>query len=826
MKKTLTVIVAVLLVVTLALSLTACDKCKDGHAWNEGEITTPATCTSNGTKTYTCAVCGATRDELIPASHQLGDWIAATDEAIGHYTCSVCGKYFDASGREISDLTPVDVPTEEGKVTLYWEVVDNIEGGMPSYVSIWFTGTLTGWATEPGAALEAQRLDDSNIYYVMLAVDKLTAAWDEYCLALGYNATAVNETVGLDWNYKSAECAVYAYGTNATFAVADGDTSASLGTHTFNSAPAEPEGGEPEIPTEVEVTFTVSFNAALPEGYNVYVIGEMTNNWDTSSALLMTTTNGIDYSVSTVLMSGKYYFKVVACKGVFSWEDTERVEYGNGTDNAQVKVPTTGGTVALFASVLTAPGSSTVDPDPTPSGPVDATFTVTFDTRLPEGYNVYLVGEMTDWETNAQKMVASADGLTYSVTLKLESRTYEFKVVACKGAFAWMTEDGKEYGNGTANAKITVPATGGTVELFGSVLAAPGSSVDTPDPTPAGAVDVTFTMTFDAAVPDGYTIYLVGEMTNWGPENGGTPVAMTASSSRQTFSASLKLASGDYRFKVLACQGSFTWDGTQYGGSADGDGNASVTVPAAGGTIALFATAQKAPSSSGPVDGSQYIIVGGSFSWDETTSDSNQYLTHVSGSIYTIDVTFARNDTFKIKPNVSGWDGAIDGNATINVSFASGVTQVSGLFSKAPAYENISVKYDCTVTITVDVSAKTLDILVKSVNVIDASSDEYIITGSMTGWVTNTTNSAYIFTHQGGGMYSITLTFSAGDLFKIKLNEGKWGVEYGWHNENCQGGAKSYFTEGPTDGNMQCVTACTVTITLNTNTGAIVFELA
>lgn len=42
------------------------------HTWNDGVVTTPATCTAAGVKTYTCTVCGATKTEAIEA---LGhDW--------------------------------------------------------------------------------------------------------------------------------------------------------------------------------------------------------------------------------------------------------------------------------------------------------------------------------------------------------------------------------------------------------------------------------------------------------------------------------------------------------------------------------------------------------------------------------------------------------------------------------------------------------------------------------------------------------------------------------------------------------------------------------
>ena len=47
----------------------------DEHDWNQGEITKPATCETDGEKTVTCIVCGATRQEQIPATgHAFGEW--------------------------------------------------------------------------------------------------------------------------------------------------------------------------------------------------------------------------------------------------------------------------------------------------------------------------------------------------------------------------------------------------------------------------------------------------------------------------------------------------------------------------------------------------------------------------------------------------------------------------------------------------------------------------------------------------------------------------------------------------------------------------------
>ncbi len=50
------------------------DPCNGNHTWDEGEETTPATCTVDGSRTYTCTVCGETKTETIPATgHEYDD---------------------------------------------------------------------------------------------------------------------------------------------------------------------------------------------------------------------------------------------------------------------------------------------------------------------------------------------------------------------------------------------------------------------------------------------------------------------------------------------------------------------------------------------------------------------------------------------------------------------------------------------------------------------------------------------------------------------------------------------------------------------------------
>ncbi|MBR1938587.1 MAG: leucine-rich repeat domain-containing protein [Spirochaetales bacterium] len=67
------------------------------HTWNDGEITSEASCDHNGIRTYTCIECNMTKVEIIPMiDHVYGDWIvrtAATTSSDGekYKICTICG---------------------------------------------------------------------------------------------------------------------------------------------------------------------------------------------------------------------------------------------------------------------------------------------------------------------------------------------------------------------------------------------------------------------------------------------------------------------------------------------------------------------------------------------------------------------------------------------------------------------------------------------------------------------------------------------------------------------------------------------------------------
>ncbi len=66
--------------------------CETGHTWDEGVVTTPATHTEDGVKTFSCEKCDEIKTEVIPAdadNHTYGDWVKVDAES--HQKTCECG---------------------------------------------------------------------------------------------------------------------------------------------------------------------------------------------------------------------------------------------------------------------------------------------------------------------------------------------------------------------------------------------------------------------------------------------------------------------------------------------------------------------------------------------------------------------------------------------------------------------------------------------------------------------------------------------------------------------------------------------------------------
>ena len=83
---------------------------EDNHHWDDGKITTAATCTTAGEKTYTCSDCNRTKTEAIEVlKHDWGAWVVttpATTSAAGEETRTCKRDASHTEKRAIPKLTP------------------------------------------------------------------------------------------------------------------------------------------------------------------------------------------------------------------------------------------------------------------------------------------------------------------------------------------------------------------------------------------------------------------------------------------------------------------------------------------------------------------------------------------------------------------------------------------------------------------------------------------------------------------------------------------------------------------------------------------------
>lgn len=135
------------------------------HTWDSGKITTQATCTANGTKTYTCTSCGTTKKEILKATgHNLKEYTeqaTCTQEGKYGYVCTNCD-YAEEAGtipatghgygewKTVTAAGCTTVGTQEKTCTSCGDVlVQSIAATGHSYGD-WVTTTAAG-CTTPGA---------------------------------------------------------------------------------------------------------------------------------------------------------------------------------------------------------------------------------------------------------------------------------------------------------------------------------------------------------------------------------------------------------------------------------------------------------------------------------------------------------------------------------------------------------------------------------------------------------------------------------------------------------------------------------------------------
>ena len=100
-----------------------CKNCQkeitEAHKWNDGVVTTPATHTTKGVKTFQCTVCEATKTEDIPTltEHSYGDWSKLDDE-YHHRTCVCSDEQKEAHKWDDGKVTVEPTEDKDGTRTL------------------------------------------------------------------------------------------------------------------------------------------------------------------------------------------------------------------------------------------------------------------------------------------------------------------------------------------------------------------------------------------------------------------------------------------------------------------------------------------------------------------------------------------------------------------------------------------------------------------------------------------------------------------------------------------------------------------------------------
>ena len=135
------------------------------HTWDNGTVTTEPTETTPGVRTFTCAVCGATRTETIPATGEhtfvFTKNIAPTCTTEGYdlYTCSGCGatekrNSKPALGHKWDNGTVTTEPTETTPgvrtytCTVCGETRTETIPATGAHTHVWDNGTVTTEPTE------------------------------------------------------------------------------------------------------------------------------------------------------------------------------------------------------------------------------------------------------------------------------------------------------------------------------------------------------------------------------------------------------------------------------------------------------------------------------------------------------------------------------------------------------------------------------------------------------------------------------------------------------------------------------------------------------
>lgn len=395
---------------------------------------------------------------------------------------------------DTTSATPVDVPTEDGKITLAFRLGAPTAAELPEYVGIFASGFWTEHADESGTwnttwatgldCPEFKLLEGSeNVYYAMVddnLADYKGAQTGQYSLLLGYASTSSAPSKGLVWNdaYKSNECLSYAYPANPEWTL-DGKiawlttTDNPDAVHNFATLPPEPI-----LLKNYTMTFQFKVEDTVyevPSWADAYLVGSL-NGWADTGDLaekkltkVVDEKEGVVYRItieSVVAGSSMDYQVILGAAGI---TETGELDWGHPmTDgNQSYTFYEIDGDNYTTDPIVIAKDPSVVWPDPSKNVNVDFIFTNTEDGgEIGEGLVPGITGSFTGWSYTAMTL----DGEDWKVTLSVPiSEGLQFGVTSDSAwTFAIAGEGGANFSfDCTADTKtVTVTANFGD---FGTI---------------------------------------------------------------------------------------------------------------------------------------------------------------------------------------------------------------------------------------------------------------------------------------------------------------------------------------------------------------------
>ena len=250
--------------------------------------------------------------------------------------------------------------------------------------------------------------------------------------------------------------------------------------------------------------------------------------------------------------------------------------------------------------------------------------TVTFKVKY-EGDSLYLVGGMTNWDAGQISMTKGDDGYFTCTTGVLTPDTYEYKFKP--NADNWNGNFNAEGVLDGGNSKLVIKPLGATLNEDGTV---------------------TFRVKNDSE-----TLYLVGDMTNWGSD----PVEMTKGTDG-VFEVTLTLTPGTHQYKYKPSADPANWDGNiNQDGVVDG-ANSEVFVP--NSNVELASPVDNGDGTvtfNAKYTGDTLYLIGEMCNW--SVADQIPMVKDTETGVFSVTIPLEEGRyEYKFKPNADNWNNS------------------------------------------------------------------------------------------------------------------------------------------------------------------------